>query len=53
MVNWVTNKRESPTMKVSSVILIISFGMLLEANDAVDRARQLEKSGDVAGARAA
>lgn len=40
-------------MKVSSVFLAFSFVLLLEANDAVDRARQLEKSGDVAGARAA
>lgn len=40
-------------MKVSSAVLILSFLTILKANDAVDRARQLEKSGDVAGARAA
>ena len=40
-------------MKVSSVVLALFFLTGLEANEAVDRARQLEKSGDVTGARSA
>jgi hypothetical protein len=40
-------------MKASSVVLALFFLTTLEANEAVDRARQLEKSGDVQSARAA
>src|SRR5579864_7478536 len=40
-------------MKVSSVVLAVFFLTGLEASEAVDHARQLEKSGDVLGARAA
>ena len=40
-------------MKVSSVVLTLFFLTALEASDAVDRARELEKSGDLQGARAA
>jgi hypothetical protein len=40
-------------MKASSVVLALFFGIGLQANDEVDKAGQLEKSGDVAGARAA
>src|ERR1700730_17836052 len=39
-------------MKASSVVLALLFLTGLKANDEVDRAGQLEKSGDVAGARA-
>ena len=40
-------------MKVSSVVLAFFFLTGLEASEAVDHARQLEKSGDVQGARTA
>ena len=40
-------------MKVSSVVLTLFFLTPLGADDALDKARQLEKSGDVAGARMA
>lgn len=40
-------------MRASSVVLLFSFLTVLKGGDAVDRARQLEKSGDVQGARAA
>ncbi len=40
-------------MKASSVVLTLLFLTPLGADDALDRARQLEKSGDVAGARMA
>jgi len=40
-------------MKASSVVLTLLFLTSLEASEAVDRARQLEKSGDVQSARAA
>jgi hypothetical protein len=40
-------------MKASSVVLALLFSTALEGSDAVDRARQLEKSGDVPGAHAA
>ena len=39
-------------MKASSAVLALIFLTTLQANEAVDRARQLEKSGDVQGARA-
>ncbi|HKW96215.1 MAG TPA: hypothetical protein VJN43_00710 [Bryobacteraceae bacterium] len=38
---------------MSTAVLVLSFVTVLEANDALDKARQLEKSGDAAGARAA
>src|SRR5690242_11273855 len=38
-------------MKVSSVVLALFFLTSLRANEAVEKARQLEKSGDVVGAR--
>lgn len=38
-------------MKASSVVLALVFLTTLQANEAVDRARQLEKSGDIQGAR--
>jgi hypothetical protein len=40
-------------MKASSAVLALLFLTALKGSDAVDRARQLEKSGDVTGARAA
>jgi hypothetical protein len=40
-------------MKATSVVLALCFLTALEGSDAVDRARQLEKSGDVSGARTA
>lgn len=40
-------------MKASSVVLALFFLGALKGNDAIDRARQLEKSGDAPGARAA
>lgn len=53
MVNWVTYVTGVPTMKVSSVVLAFCFLISLRANEALERARQLEKSGDVVGARTA
>jgi hypothetical protein len=38
-------------MKTSCVVIALLFLTTLEANDAVDKARQLEKSGDITGAR--
>jgi hypothetical protein len=40
-------------MKASSVVLALFLLSALRGSDAVDRARQLEKSGDVSGARSA
>src|SRR5260370_531409 len=40
-------------MKASSIVLALLFLTSLKADDALDRARQLEKSGDVSGARVA
>ena len=40
-------------MKASSVVLALCFLIPLRADDALDKARQLEKSGDIAGARMA
>ena len=40
-------------MKVSSVVLALFFLTSLSASEAVEKARQLEKSGDVVGARSA
>lgn len=40
-------------MKASSVVLALCFLTALKGSDAVDRARQLEKSGDMSGARTA
>ncbi len=40
-------------MKASSVVLALFFLTALKGSDAVDRARQLEKAGDVPGARSA
>jgi hypothetical protein len=40
-------------MKASSVVLALFLLSALRGSDAVDRARQLEKSGDVSGARTA
>jgi thioredoxin-like negative regulator of GroEL len=53
MVNWVTNRPECRKMNASSVVLALFFLTSLKANDALDKARELEKSGDVSGARAA
>jgi hypothetical protein len=53
MVNWVTKLTGVPTMKASSVVLVLFLLTPLGADDALDKARQLEKSGDVAGARLA
>src|ERR1700737_2619653 len=53
MVNWVSKPTGVPTMKASSVVLAFLFLTTLNAGEALDRARQLEKSGDVAGARTA
>jgi hypothetical protein len=40
-------------MKACAVVLVLSLVLALHANEAVDKARDLERSGDVAGARAA
>jgi thioredoxin-like negative regulator of GroEL len=40
-------------MKASSVVLALCFLTPLGADDALEKAKQLEKSGDVAGARMA
>jgi len=40
-------------MKASSAVLALLFLTSLKGNDALDKARELEKSGDVSGARAA
>jgi hypothetical protein len=40
-------------MKASSIVLALLFLTSLKADDALDKARQLEKAGDVSGARAA
>ncbi len=40
-------------MKAPSLVLALLFLTSLEANDALDKARQLEKAGDVLGARTA
>ena len=40
-------------MKASSAVLILLFLSSLTADDTLDKARQIEKSGDVSGARAA
>src|SRR5437016_11406050 len=54
MVNWVTNRPTgAPQMKASSIVLALLFLTSLKADDALDKARQLEKAGDVPGARAA
>src|SRR5579864_4884288 len=53
MIGWVTYVTGVPTMKVSSVVLAFCFLISLRADEALERARQLEKSGDVVGARAA
>src|SRR5579859_586285 len=53
MIDWVTKVTGVPTMKVSSVVLAFCFLISLRANEALERARQLEKSGDVVGARTA
>src|SRR2546427_5863864 len=39
-------------MKASSVVFALLFLTSLKADDALDKARQIEKSGDVSGARA-
>src|SRR3977135_4207953 len=53
MVNWVSKPTGVPTMKASSVVLAFLFLTTLNAGEALDKARQLEKSGDVTGARTA
>ena len=53
MVNWVTYSTGCPKMKASSIVLALLFLTSLKADDALDKARQLEKAGDVSGARAA
>src|SRR5579871_388965 len=53
MVNWVTTFNGSAYMKASYAVLTLFFLTTLQANEAVDHARQLEKSGDVQSARSA